>query len=67
LGFHFEPVSYYLERYPHLADVYRYSSDFPHFEGGTESIRIFAEELSGVSPEFQDKLFYENPSLLLPA
>jgi predicted TIM-barrel fold metal-dependent hydrolase len=47
--FHFEPVSYYLERYPHLADVYCYSSDFPHFEGGTESIRIFAEGLSEVT------------------
>lgn len=65
--FHFEPVAYYLKRYPHLADVYCYSSDFPHFEGGKDSVRIFAEELCEASSDLQDKFFFKNPELLLPA
>jgi predicted TIM-barrel fold metal-dependent hydrolase len=64
--FHFEPVAYYLERYPNLTDVFCYSSDYPHFEGGKESKRIFSEALSGVSPELRDKFFFQNATLLLP-
>jgi predicted TIM-barrel fold metal-dependent hydrolase len=64
--FHFEPVDKYLECYPELSDVYAYSSDYPHFEGGKESVRVFAEKLSGVSAELRDKFFYQNGSLLLP-
>lgn len=64
--FHFEPVAMYFERYPHLADVFCYSTDFPHFEGGNESKWLFAEKLSGVSADLRDKFFYRNATLLLP-
>ena len=64
--FHFEPVAMYFERYPNLADVYCYSTDYPHFEGGKESKRVFSEALSGVSAELRDKFFFQNATLLLP-
>lgn len=64
--FHFEPVAMYFERYPHLADVYCYSTDYPHFEGGAESMRTFAHALRERSADERDKFFYRNPSLLLP-
>jgi predicted TIM-barrel fold metal-dependent hydrolase len=64
--FHFEPVALYFKRYPELADVYCFSTDYPHFEGGKESKRAFAEALSGVSAEMRDKFFYQNATLLLP-
>jgi hypothetical protein len=51
--FYFEPVARYFERYPHLSDVYRYSTDYPHFEGGNESKRLFAEALSGLNPAWR--------------
>lgn len=64
--FFFEPVAQYFMRYPELQDVYCYSSDYPHHEGGEESIRYFARTLSGVSPELRDKFFYQNATLLFP-
>lgn len=64
--FHFEKVDEYFANYPSLSDVYCYSSDYPHFEGGKESIRLFAETLKFVSPELRDKFFYQNATLLLP-
>jgi predicted TIM-barrel fold metal-dependent hydrolase len=64
--FYFEPVASYFERHPDLADVYCYSTDYPHYEGGKESKRVFADALAGVSPELRDKFFYGNATLLLP-
>ena len=64
--FYFEPIADYLERYPNLSDIYCYSTDYPHFEGGMESKRVFSEALSGVSPDLRDKFFYRNGALLLP-
>lgn len=64
--FFFEPVDMYLERYPQLASAYCYSTDYPHFEGGRDSKRLFAERLSGVSAKLRDMFFYKNPALLLP-
>lgn len=64
--FHFEPIAMYFERYPHLADVYVYSTDYPHFEGGKDSKRVLSDALSGQSADVRDKFFYRNGSLLLP-
>jgi predicted TIM-barrel fold metal-dependent hydrolase len=64
--FHFEPVDLYFERYPNLQNVYCYSTDYPHVEGGNESKRIFAETLSDISADLQDKFFFRNATLLLP-
>ena len=64
--FHFEPVALYFERYPHLVDVFCYSTDYPHFEGGNESKRVFAEKLSDASADVRDRFFYRSATLLLP-
>jgi predicted TIM-barrel fold metal-dependent hydrolase len=64
--FHFEPVDLYFERYPNLQNVFCYSTDYPHVEGGKESQRIFAETLRGATADLRDKFFYRNGALLLP-
>jgi predicted TIM-barrel fold metal-dependent hydrolase len=64
--FPFEPIAWYLERHPDLASVYCYSTDYPHFEGGKDSKRVFAEALSGVSADLRDQFFFKNATLLLP-
>lgn len=64
--FCFEPVREYLERYPQLASVYCYSSDYPHREGGKYSKQLFMEQLDGVSDEVCSNFFQTNAELLLP-
>jgi predicted TIM-barrel fold metal-dependent hydrolase len=64
--FFFEPTATYFERYPHLSDVFCYSSDYPHFEGGKDSKRFFARVLRDRSADERDKFFYRNAELLLP-
>lgn len=55
-----------LHRYPNLASVYCYSTDYPHVEGGKDSKRVFSEALSNVSAKVRDQFFYQNATLLLP-
>lgn len=64
--FVFEPVDRYIERYPHLVDVYCYSSDYPHLEGGRNSARKFADRLKDFDATTKEKFFRQNGSLLLP-
>jgi predicted TIM-barrel fold metal-dependent hydrolase len=64
--FHFENVASYLGHYPHLSDVYCYSSDFPHREGGKWSKRTFETNLIDVDQPIQRKFFHDNGLLLLP-
>ena len=64
--FPFEPIADYLARYPELASCYCYSTDYPHFEGGKESKRVFSEALRDASPHVRDQFFYQNGSWLLP-
>lgn len=64
--FVFEPVDMYFDRYPGLADTFCYSSDFPHREGGEESLRIFAETLAHTDESLQEKFFVSNAEWLMP-
>jgi len=64
--FVFEPVARYLDRYPNLASVYCYSTDYPHVEGGKDSKRVFSEALRDASAGVRDQFFYQNATLLLP-
>ena len=64
--YYFEPVSSYFERWPDLSDVYCYSSDYPHREGGQASKQRFYEELSGKGDDVVEKFFVANGSYLLP-
>ena len=42
-AFTFEPVRQYIEHFPWLADVFCFSSDYPHFAGGRNPIAKMAE------------------------
>lgn len=61
-----EPVEEYFVRYPHLADCYCYSSDYPHNEGGTESARKLYDQLSHLGEGVLRKFFITNAELLFP-
>lgn len=65
--FFFEPVAQYFERYPHLSDVFCFSTDYPHFEGGNESKSQFADALRSHSDDIRDGFFYRNPAWILPS
>jgi predicted TIM-barrel fold metal-dependent hydrolase len=61
-----EDVRSYIERYPQLADCYCYSTDYPHFEGGVNSMQLFHDRLAPLGEEVVDKFFRRNGELLLP-
>lgn len=65
--FHFEPVDEYIEKYPKMESVYCYSSDYPHIEGGRESVRTFYNKLRRLGDEVAQRFFVDNGELLLPA
>jgi predicted TIM-barrel fold metal-dependent hydrolase len=62
--FWWEPVGTYIERYG-LDDVYVFSTDFPHAEGGTEPLQRFWQSLAGHSDDVFEKFFVENAKLIL--
>ena len=64
--FSFEPIDRYLKRYPALADVYCFSTDFPHVEGGQDAQRAFSEKLEAFEPSIREKFFRSNGMLLIP-
>jgi len=65
--YHFEPVDQYFERYPELASVYCYGSDYPHIEGGKNSRRLMEERLDRLGADIVESFFIRNGELLLPA
>jgi predicted TIM-barrel fold metal-dependent hydrolase len=62
--FVFEPVHRYVERYG-LDDVYCYSSDYPHVEGGTDPMGVFSARLAPLGASVLEKFFVTNGELLL--
>lgn len=64
--FLFEDVELYYQRYPDLADVYCYSSDYPHVEGGKYSKARFYKKLEHCGDEVVRKFFLTNGEHLLP-
>jgi len=65
-GFFFEPIDEYIDRYG-LEEVYCYSSDFPHLEGGKDPMIRFANRLERLGPDVMEKFFVTNGEYLLPA
>ncbi len=61
-----EPVDLFFARYPHLADCYCYSTDYPHLEGGAHVNRKMAEMLAPLGDEVLEKYFAGNGAWLLP-
>lgn len=62
--FWWEPVGVYINRYG-LEDVYVFSTDFPHVEGGTEPRQRFAASLAGHSEAVREKFFATNAALIV--
>jgi hypothetical protein len=58
--FHFEDVGHYFDRYPQVSNVYSFSSDFPHREGGKWTKRTYQQSLAHHSPETARKFFHDN-------
>jgi hypothetical protein len=64
---YFEPVEQYFERWPQLQDVFAFSTDYPHPEGGKNTADRFHERLKPLGDEIVQKFFRTNGELLLPA
>jgi len=65
-AFDFEPIDDYMRRFG-LSEVYCFSSDYPHVEGGYEPMLRFAERLAPLGEEVMERFFVTNGELLLPA
>ena len=61
-----EPAHIWLQRYPHLQDVYCYSSDYPHTEGGKWSQKTFYENVAPLGDKIVEKFFCTNAELIVP-
>jgi predicted TIM-barrel fold metal-dependent hydrolase len=64
--FFFEPVDVFYDRYPQLADVYCFSTDYPHSEGGIDAMSTFYASLEPIGTEVVQKFFRRNAELILP-
>lgn len=62
--FFFEPVADYMNQYPDLHSVYSYGSDFPHVEGGKDSLAAFREQLERLGADAVEDFFVRNGALL---
>ena len=61
-----EPVSQYIERYG-LEDIYCFSSDYPHIEGGKSPMQTFYDSVKDCGEAVVEKFFVTNGARLLPA
>lgn len=64
--FNFEPVQRYFQDDPNLADVYCYSTDYPHVEGTRDSMKNMLARVAPLGREITEKFFRTNAELLLP-
>lgn len=63
--FVFEPLGMFIDRYD-LDEVYAYSTDYPHPEGGTDPIGSFNAQLDTADAAVRERFFSLNGDLLLP-
>ncbi len=63
--FWWEPVGRYIDRYG-LEDVYVFSTDFPHTEGGEDPLGSFHEQIARFGDDVMEKFFVGNGQLLCP-
>jgi len=59
-----EPVEVWLERYPHLQDVYCWSSDYPHIEGLPRSLEESYKRIAPLGDDVVEKFFVKNSHLI---
>jgi predicted TIM-barrel fold metal-dependent hydrolase len=64
-GLPWEPIDKYI-RENGLEDCYCYASDFPHVEGGTDSMQFWTDNLADLGDGIREKFFVKNAELILP-
>lgn len=64
--FCFEAIDRYFQDDPNLADVYCYSSDYPHTEGGTRSMEKVLAKIQPLGEEITTKYLRTNAEWILP-
>ncbi|MCV7065900.1 hypothetical protein H7H51_09515 [Mycolicibacterium farcinogenes] len=64
--FNFEPVDRYIQDDPELADVFCYSTDYPHVEGTKDSMNKMLAKVEPLGEEITTKFFRTNAEWLLP-
>ena len=63
--FDIEPVDVYIEQFG-MPEIYCYSSDYPHPEGGRNPMGDISGKLERFGPDIMRKVFVENAEWLLP-
>lgn len=63
--FDFEEVGTYINRYG-FEDVYCFASDYPHFEGGRDTINSFMKNIDGQPSDILEKFFVTNARMFAP-
>ncbi|MGL4543857.1 MAG: amidohydrolase family protein [Polymorphobacter sp.] len=64
--FFWEQTARQIERYG-MAEIYAFSTDFPHIEGGTDPIGRMASDIEPLGAAALEAFFVGNAELLLPA
>jgi hypothetical protein len=64
--FDIEPVDEYIRQYD-MPEVYCYSSDYPHMEGGKDPMGEISRKLAPYGPVITKKVFVDNGEWLMPA
>jgi uncharacterized protein len=64
--YHWEPVYTLIDRHG-LPEIYAFSSDYPHAEGGDHPVEAFLTALEGASPEIVADFYTVNGALLTGA
>jgi predicted TIM-barrel fold metal-dependent hydrolase len=58
-----EPVGWMIEQAG--GDLFMFSTDYPHPEGGRDPLTKFEEELGGIGPDDRDRFYHGNMAELL--
>jgi predicted TIM-barrel fold metal-dependent hydrolase len=61
-----EPVDQYVRRYG-MEEIYCFSSDYPHIEGGRDPVQTFYDSVKGLGDAMVEKFFVSNGARILPA
>ena len=64
--FNFEPVDRYIQDDPYLADVFCFSTDYPHVEGTKDSMKNMLAKVEPLGEDIATKFFRTNAEWLLP-
>jgi hypothetical protein len=64
--FYWEQTARQIERYG-MPEIYAFSTDFPHIEGGSDPIGQMGKDIAPLGPDAVEAFFVGNAELILPA